>query len=210
MFFATTRAGVTPARLPGRVTCSVRLRGRAHEAAPQTQSDPEGGIPSGSLEVTWEVGRSVVRSQSRNWFSELSVGDHTDLRGVLGAAIDHLFAHDHRTGIALGAGRDVLGGQRGQGADGAERDNEEAEGRLQHVRSPVRRWCCVVDDRYRARVFPADVVDCFICFVAGNLWLRTDPAFAPDVYLTIEITDVYAARLSTPAPLSRSASCLRA
>jgi hypothetical protein len=35
------------------------------------------------------------------------VRDHTDLGGALGRAIDHLFAHDHRTGIALGAGRDV-------------------------------------------------------------------------------------------------------
>jgi len=51
--------------------------------------------------------------------------------------------------IALGAGADILSGQRGEGSDRAERDDEEAEGRLQHVRSPVRRWCCVVDDGYR-------------------------------------------------------------
>jgi hypothetical protein len=26
---------------------------------PQIQNDPEGGIPSGSLELTWEVGKLV-------------------------------------------------------------------------------------------------------------------------------------------------------
>ena len=71
--------------------------------------------------------------------------DHADLSRALVAAIDHLFADECRAGIALGAGADVLGGQRGQGSDSAERDNEEAEGRLQHVLAPVRRWRCVVD-----------------------------------------------------------------
>ena len=31
------------------------------------------------------------------------------------------------------------------------------------------RRCCVVEQRCSGRVFPGDVADCFICFVAGNL-----------------------------------------
>jgi hypothetical protein len=31
-----------------------------------------------------------------------------------------------------------------------------------------RRWRCVVDESYRAEVFPGDVMDCFICFAGGN------------------------------------------
>jgi hypothetical protein len=46
---------------------AVVLRDRA--AAFQTQSDPEGGIPSGSLEVTWEetknLGQRVLVSLSK-------------------------------------------------------------------------------------------------------------------------------------------------
>jgi hypothetical protein len=36
----------------------------------------------------------------------------------------------------------------------------------------------VVDDRYREGVFPGDVVNCFICFAAGNLWRRNQPRFS--------------------------------
>jgi hypothetical protein len=55
---------------------------------PQKQSDPEGGIPSGSLEVlgveTWEsagIGLAVV-------------GNHADLRRILVAAIHHLLVDE--------------------------------------------------------------------------------------------------------------------
>jgi hypothetical protein len=34
----------------------------------------------------------------------LSVGDHTDLLGTLGAAIHDLLTHERRTAVALGAG----------------------------------------------------------------------------------------------------------
>ena len=93
-------------------------------------------------------GRSKSSARHKLYLAN-DVRDHTDFSRARGAAIDHLFANDHRSCIVLGAGRDVLGGQRSQGADRAERDNEKAEGRLQHVRSPVRRWCGVVDDGYR-------------------------------------------------------------
>ena len=53
------------------------------------------------------------------------VGDHADLLGTLGAAIDHLFTHERRTAVALGAGLDVLGREGGERCDGAERDDEE-------------------------------------------------------------------------------------
>src|SRR6266481_4126127 len=59
-------------------------------------------------------------------------GDHADLRWILVAAIDRLLAHETWAGIALSAGRYVLAGQRGQGADRAERNDEKAERRLQH------------------------------------------------------------------------------
>src|SRR5438132_6032580 len=66
---------------------TVVLRdGRA--AALQTQSDPEGGIPSGSLEV---LGRKQkIGSASAGPAVE---GDYADLRWTLVAAIDHLLAH---------------------------------------------------------------------------------------------------------------------
>ena len=63
-------------------------------------------------------------------------GDHADLRGILGAAIDHLLTDQHRAGVVLGTGRGVLAGKRGEGADRAERDDEKAEGRFQHRRRP--------------------------------------------------------------------------
>src|SRR5436309_13246559 len=63
-------------------------------------------------------------------------GDHTDLRGILVAAIDHLLTDQHRAGIVLGTGRGVLAGKRSEGADRAERDDEEAEGGFQHRRCP--------------------------------------------------------------------------
>ena len=91
-------------------------------------------------------------------------GDHTDLRGILVAAIDHLLTDHHRAGVVLGTGRGVLVGKRGEGADRAERDNEEAEGGFQHRRRP--RWR-LVNERFNGRIFPVDVVNCFIGFVAS-------------------------------------------
>ena len=63
-------------------------------------------------------------------------GDHADLRGILVAAVDHLLTDQHRAGVVLGTGRGVLVGKRGEGADRAKRDNEEAEGGFKHRRRP--------------------------------------------------------------------------
>ena len=167
MFLAMMAWGVTPAASEEASRVREPFPTNSHDSAPpKRRATRLGGIPAGSLEVTWELGRKSGRLET---CSASVVRDHADLCGALGAAIDHLFAHDHGAGIALGAGGDVLGGQRSEGGDSAERDNEKAEGRLQHIRSPVRRWRCVVDDRCREGVFPGDVVICFICFVAGNL-----------------------------------------
>src|ERR1700712_1719258 len=118
----------------------------------------KGGIPSGSLEVTW-------------WFRNLSAdaglavgGDHADLRGILVAAVDHLLTDQHRAGVVLGTGCGVLAGKRGEGADRAERNNEEAEGRFQHRRGP--RWR-LVNKWFNGQFFPVDVVNCFNGFVAS-------------------------------------------
>jgi hypothetical protein len=60
----------------------------------------------------------------------------------------------------------------------------------------------------RGEVFPHDVVVCFNCFVGGNAFASgTGPGSLP---YPVEISNLYAAKRSTPAPLSKSASCLRA
>src|SRR5689334_16917730 len=67
-----------------------------------------------------------------------------------------------------------------------------------------------LDDLYRRRVFPGDVANCFICFIRGNLCpIDIAPSSVPKFMQEIEIYRVYAARLSTPAPLSNSPNCLR-
>src|SRR5258707_7507289 len=91
----------------------------------QKQSDPEGGIPSGSLEA---LGRNP-KSAGAGLAVE---GDHADLRWTLAAAIDHLLARKAWAGVALNARRYVLAGQRGERADRAERNDEKAKRRLQH------------------------------------------------------------------------------
>src|SRR4029453_9943221 len=105
---ARTRRYLVPAQAP-----SIIREGSRGPKSRQTQSDPEGGIPSGSLEV-------LGRKQKAGWSAGAGhavEGDHADLRWTLVAAIDHLLAHERGT-IALSAGCYVLTGQRGQGADG--------------------------------------------------------------------------------------------
>src|SRR4051794_37196255 len=65
-----------------------------------------------------------------------------------------------------------------------------------------------VCELYRREVFPPDVVLCFNCFVGGNTSVsRTGSKPAP---YPLEISELQAAKRSTPQPLSNSASCLRA
>src|SRR4051812_39653238 len=61
---------------------------------------------------------------------------------------------------------------------------------------------------YRREVFPPDVVLCFNCFVGGNTSVSgVRPKRTP---YPLEISELQAAKRSTPQPLSNSASCLRA
>src|SRR5438034_28581 len=79
-------------------------------------------------------------------------GDHADLRGTLVAAIDHLLAHQRGAGVAVSAGRYVLAGQRGEGADRAERDDEKAKRRLQHFSRSPSAWLvmiCITGEFFR-------------------------------------------------------------
>ena len=101
-------------------------------------------------------------------------GDHADLARILVAAIDHLLTDQHRAGVVLGTGRGVLAGKRGEGADRAERDNEEAKGGFQHRRGP--RWR-LVNDWFTGQFFPVDVVNCFIGFVASISWTPAQCGF---------------------------------
>src|ERR1700737_1073197 len=172
MFFASSVGRVTSVSFQAASRLCEVMRAGPPEAAPPSAERPGWGA---SRPGRWRFLGGLVGVETRLMTPLL---DHADLGDVPGAAIDHLFAHERRTGIALGAGGDVLARQRGQGSDGAERDDEEAEGRLQHILAPFRRWCCVVDLGCRGAVFPGDVVKCFICFVAGYFRLRDQPRFS--------------------------------
>src|SRR5439155_6889345 len=186
-----------------RVTHAASLIRETSPQRPQKQSDPEGGIPSGSLEV---LGR-----KTKSAGAGLAVeGDNADLRGILVAAIDHLLAHEHGAGVVVSAGRYVLAGQRGEGADRAERDDEKAKRRLQHFSRSPSAWLVMIGitgEFFRVMspivsiVSPGLIFRQKLCqfFCGRNTCNQLN-------WLTFN----QAARLSTPAPLTRSASCLRA
>src|SRR4051794_36183556 len=84
----------------------------------------------------------------------------------------------------------------------------DPDGGIVRVAGGLGRFNETVCDLYREEVFPADVVLCFNCFVGGNTsvsWIGPQPRSYP-----IETLEFQAAKRSTPAPLSKSASCLRA
>src|SRR6186713_3103417 len=84
----------------------------------------------------------------------------------------------------------------------------DPDGGIVRVAGGLGRFNETVCDLYREEVFPADVVLCFNCFVSGNTSVSwAGPHRRP---YPIEISRLQAAKRSTPAPLSRSASCLRA
>src|SRR5439155_18571637 len=137
---------VFPARRLCRCRCSASQRVRAKRAPRASRDEPRDRRPSrrprcgppnratrrgASRPGRWRYlgGNEKIGSASAGLAVE---GDHADLRWTLVAAIDHLLAHEAWPGIALNARRYVLAGQRGQGADGAERNDEKAERRLQH------------------------------------------------------------------------------
>src|SRR6187455_1271161 len=95
------------------------------ESAAKRRATRLGGIPAGSWRL---LGRSGTQQAGNSARGLAVVGDHADLLGTLGAAIHHPFTRERRTGVAMGAGLNVLGRQGGKGRDGAERDDEKAEG----------------------------------------------------------------------------------
>jgi hypothetical protein len=112
---------------------------------------------------------SEARSRGRGWGatgteSEIEASDQTSTRK---------YGATRRGGIPSGS-LEVLGGRRWS-----------VEHRSKRGQRRIRCY------RYGRDVFPGDVANCFMCFVASE-------------------NGCHAARLSTPAPLSSSASCLRA
>jgi hypothetical protein len=66
------RSGVITGSGDGSRKYTAALGASGSGSTLQKQSDPEGGIPSGSLEVTWEV--EVVVGQKLDWSALLIIG----------------------------------------------------------------------------------------------------------------------------------------
>ena len=86
--------------------CEI-FRGETHEMSPQNAERPGGGHPgrvvggSGRLVGRLKPGRSKSSARQKLYLAN-DVRDHTDFSRARGAAIDRLFANDHRSCIVLG------------------------------------------------------------------------------------------------------------
>src|ERR1700737_2387821 len=110
MFFASSVGRVTSVSFQAASRLCEATQAGPHEAAPPNAERPGWGA---SRPGRWRFLGGLVGIETRLMTPLL---DHADLGGALVAAIDHLLAHERRTGIALRAGGDVLARQRGQGS----------------------------------------------------------------------------------------------